>query len=485
MRLAVTLNQTNPPMLALESGLRLVAEQVNASMGWFLSLSRADEVEVVARYRSESLSAIFPEGQRVFGMCRCLHRMLVSQDESLRAHVVECERLARVHENPGDLRYHLSIPVQSGGRPVGMINLVLAEGKRIPEPEMRFLESLGNQFGGALERARLFAETQQALERERRLNEAARAIAEAFDQGAICMLSQERAGLDHVAQHNFRIDLNTFGRSIPGGQSICLQVMESGMSLLIGPDGLSGYLVNEMHSAGVRQLILVPIPMNSLMEGVLVIASQNIESYFDQRELFLVQTLAEQAGVALLKVRLYEEVKRLATIDGLTGLVNRAHFYEIANAELSRVQRYSHSLSVFMVDVDHFKQINDTFGHAVGDQVLQEIARIMKASMRQVDIIGRLGGEEIAVMMPETGLQAALLAAERMRQAIERVDYDTPRGKASATVSIGVVCQKGPDAIDLEELLVRADQALYVAKNEGRNRVVAWKAGLASQKLDA
>lgn len=493
MRLAETLNQTNPPDRALESGLRLVAEQVRAIKGWFLSLNQAGEVEVVARFRPEGLTEMFPEGQRVYGMCRCLHRMLVYRGGPFGAHVVECERLERTYEDTDHPRHHLSIPVQSGGRPVGMINLVLPDERRIPDTEMRFLESLANQFGGALERARLFAETQRALDRERRMNEAARAIAEAFDDGviyqallsyavelsggtggAVSMLSQERAEMTQEATHNFQIDLTTFGNTIPGGQSLCMQVMESGRSIMIGTDGLSGYLVSEMQAAGVQHLMMVPIPMNGLMEGVLTISFDHVEVVFDQRELFLVQTLAEQAGVALEKVRLYDEVRRLATIDGLTGLMTRAYFYERAAAEVERSRRYGNPLSVFMIDVDHFKNINDAFGHVVGDHVLQRIAQICTSSLRAVDLIGRLGGEEIAVLMPETELHAALHAAERLRIAISAVIFETNRGLAGVTISIGVTCVFAEERATLEGIIERADWALYEAKEAGRNQVVAW-----------
>ncbi len=496
MRLAETLNRTNPPERALESGLRLLAEQVNAQAGWFLSLNQSGEVELIAIYRPDLLNRVFPSGQRVFGMCACLHRMLVHQPAAPQAQVVECERLVGISQSDRHPRHHLSIPIQPGGRPVGMINLVLQPGRELSPGEFKLLEVLGDQFGGALERARLFVETQRALERERRLNRAAGAIAGAFDAatiyqallsyavelaggsgGAICMRADGESGLLHVANHNFPLDLDSFGQSIPGGQSVCWQVIQSGRPMAIDSDGLSGYVLTEMKAAGVRQILLAPVAMDGTVEGVLAIASTRDEAVFDPRDFLVIQTLAEQAGVALKKVRLYEEVRRLATVDSLTGLASRAHFLESAQAEFQRSQRYRRSLSVMMIDIDHFKGINDSHGHAIGDQALQAVAAGCRSALRQTDLIGRMGGEEIAVLMPETSVKAAVQVAERLRWTIEKIQVVTPNGKASLTTSVGVASKNRHEKIDFYDLLSRADEALYRAKNEGRTRVVVWRNG--------
>jgi diguanylate cyclase (GGDEF)-like protein len=496
MRLAETLNRTNPPERALESGLRLLAEQVDALAGWFLSLNQSGEVDLIAIYRPDLLHPILPSGQRVFGMCACLHRMLVDRQAMPQAQLVECERLSGLSHSDRHPRHHLSIPIQPGGKPVGMINLVLQPGREISPGEFKLLEVMGDQFGGALERARLFVETQRALERERRVNRAAGAIAGAFDAatiyqallsytvelacgsgGAICMRAEGNSHLVHVANHHFPIDLDSFGKSIPGGQSVCWQVIQSGRPMAIDSDGLSGYVLTEMKEAGVQQILLAPIPMDGTVEGVLAIASTGEHAVFDPRDFMVIQTLAEQAGVVLKKVRLYEEVKRLATVDSLTGLASRAHFIESAETEFRRSLRYRRSLSVMMIDIDHFKGINDSHGHAIGDQALQAVAAGCRSALRQTDLIGRMGGEEIAVLMPETTVRAAVQVAERLRSTIENIQVITPNGKAMLTTSVGVASKNRQEKIDFYDLLSRADEALYRAKKEGRNRVVVWKNG--------
>ena len=162
----------------------------------------------------------------------------------------------------------------------------------------------------------------------------------------------------------------------------------------------------------------------------------------------------------------------LATTDSLTGLSNRRHFFELSERELKRTVRYEKKLSLMMFDIDHFKNINDTHGHDAGDQVLEAVAAKVKAVSRETDILGRIGGEEFAIVMPETELSSALPAAERLRQGVMKMQVETESSIVSLTVSIGVVQLEKEDA-DTASLLKRADSCLYEAKHQGRNRVVA------------
>lgn len=169
--------------------------------------------------------------------------------------------------------------------------------------------------------------------------------------------------------------------------------------------------------------------------------------------------------------RLEEELKRRATTDSLSGLANRAHFMERGEQELQRTRRYGHDLSLMMLDIDFFKQINDSFGHPAGDQVIRSIAEIALACLRDTDLIARMGGEEFAILLPETDLTATLEAAERLRLAIEEHMVTTPEGhRIRFTTSIGVAQYTEHDS-GISDLLKRADKALYNAKHQGRNRV--------------
>ncbi|MDD2344464.1 MAG: GGDEF domain-containing protein, partial [Tolumonas sp.] len=150
---------------------------------------------------------------------------------------------------------------------------------------------------------------------------------------------------------------------------------------------------------------------------------------------------------------------------------NRGHFMQQAEHELTRVVRYGGELSIFMLDVDHFKKINDTYGHKVGDIVLQKLATVCQDTLRVVDIIGRVGGEEFAILLPETNEEEAIRVAERLREAI--ADAKVPLGNGlplSVTVSIGIASLTSKDD-NIDVLLNLADKALYAAKHAGRNRV--------------
>jgi len=168
--------------------------------------------------------------------------------------------------------------------------------------------------------------------------------------------------------------------------------------------------------------------------------------------------------------RLQEELQLMATTDPLTGLLNRRRFLEQAETEFLRSKRYQHELSAVMLDIDHFKSINDTHGHFVGDQVLIAMSRATENLLRDTDILGRWGGEEFVILMPETPLAGAAILAERLRDALAKQTVDTAAGTLRFTISAGVAARGARDA-GTADILQRADTALYAAKHHGRNRV--------------
>jgi len=168
-----------------------------------------------------------------------------------------------------------------------------------------------------------------------------------------------------------------------------------------------------------------------------------------------------------------KELEKMATTDSLTGLVNRGHFMTLAEAEIQRSLRYARPLSILMIDADRFKNINDTHGHDIGDKVLQALGATLESVLRSTDTAGRIGGEEFALMLPETALPAAMALAERLRQTVEQKSIPMSGGPPiSFTVSIGVAELTDPSQ-GIDDLLKRADQALYQAKSSGRNRVAS------------
>jgi diguanylate cyclase (GGDEF)-like protein len=166
-----------------------------------------------------------------------------------------------------------------------------------------------------------------------------------------------------------------------------------------------------------------------------------------------------------------QQLEQLATLDSMTGLFNRRHFLTLAEAEWDRFQRYHRSLTMLMLDVDHFKQVNDRYGHAVGDEVIRAVSLACHESKRAPDLIGRVGGEEFALLLPETDLVSAGVVAERIRSKVEAQTIANPRGNVRVTVSIGMApATLGMSSI--HALMQAADRELYRAKELGRNRVV-------------
>lgn len=188
----------------------------------------------------------------------------------------------------------------------------------------------------------------------------------------------------------------------------------------------------------------------------------------------ILSIFAKQIGISLERARLFAEVQSLALTDPLTGLSNRRSLFELGKIEFSRAHRMNRPFCCMMLDLDHFKQVNDKYGHQVGDEVLQEFARRCKCSVREIDLVGRYGGEEIIILLPETDLKTGLQVAERLRKSIAETPITVAGHELTLTTSIGVA-HLDENTLQLNTLVARADQALYIAKHKGRNRVAVSK----------
>jgi diguanylate cyclase (GGDEF)-like protein len=186
----------------------------------------------------------------------------------------------------------------------------------------------------------------------------------------------------------------------------------------------------------------------------------------------LAEWLASQAAVALDNARLHDIVQRQAITDDLTGLVNRRRFIEALDAEIERARRFGAALTIVLADLDNFKQVNDEFGHHGGDVVLRVFADLIRSHVRDVDVSGRIGGEEFAILLPDTDAAGAARVAERMRTSLNEVAIPLSEGSAIHVASSFGVAELAPDQSG-DDLLRAADTALYRAKDEGKNRVVA------------
>lgn len=230
----------------------------------------------------------------------------------------------------------------------------------------------------------------------------------------------------------------------------------------------------------------VPLKVHDKIIGMLALDSIQ-PCRFSQDHSRVAAAFADQVAIALENTRLFEETQWLAIHDSLTGIYNRRHFMSLAWAEFQRSIRYETPLSAIMLDIDHFKNVNDTYGHLTGDQVLQFIARLCEKNLRINDLISRYGGEEFLILLPETRattssakdlarpteIEPAKIVAERLRMAVEGATITTDRGDIKLTISLGIA-ELSAETRNIEQLIDHADLALLDAKGQGRNRVVIW-----------
>ena len=182
------------------------------------------------------------------------------------------------------------------------------------------------------------------------------------------------------------------------------------------------------------------------------------------------RTIFKYIGGGNIEAAYHDEIYRLTTVDGLTQIFNRRYFEETLEREISRCNRYGRKASLVLMDVDHFKQINDTYGHLAGDYVLKQIASTIRTKVRREDIFARYGGEEFALLLPEVDHKGAVLLAEKARKLVEQQHFEFDKQKIPVTVSLGV-STLGASQRDPADLIRQADGKLYEAKSTGRNRV--------------
>ncbi|MCL2689683.1 MAG: sensor domain-containing diguanylate cyclase [Chitinispirillia bacterium] len=224
-----------------------------------------------------------------------------------------------------------------------------------------------------------------------------------------------------------------------------------------------------------NSIIAIPLEAAGKLYGVLSLAEKNRDHKFCKADIELLTMFAQHAAMSVRTVLLLEKAQHQAQTDSLTGLYNHRRFFEMAEAEIQRSTKQQQSLCAMMFDIDFFKQVNDTFGHSTGDQVLTSIAALCRQIFRESDIVGRYGGEEFAVLLPETDIETAKEAAERIRRGVEEMRFATDKGAFSISISAGIASLSASNPT-LGELLHRADEALYEAKHNGRNKICVWKA---------
>lgn len=272
---------------------------------------------------------------------------------------------------------------------------------------------------------------------------------------------------------------------LAGGTRLSIMMMFFGV-LLLGSFRLAKrwfYLISGATNFGYAYVLYLAFTDPDISRGV----TESVELIQILMFVFLTTIFARTgAGIAELQIRLHDEnaeleantdrIRELAIRDELTGLYNRRHIMEMLREQKMLADTGGYSFVIGYVDLDHFKKVNDTWGHGVGDAVLKRFAGILHASLRDVDYAGRLGGEEFVIVLTRTRLAEALIVTERIRHALETTDFRDVQPGLAVTTSIGVTAYASPEA--LEDMLSRADGFLYQSKQNGRNRVTHGEAGL-------
>ena len=275
------------------------------------------------------------------------------------------------------------------------------------------------------------------------------------DCGRVMMRKGTNGALSEAARAG---NVTAYMAAVQAAESAALKAGEAAETQISGANALA----RPLHA---------PEPEEGVL-GVISIARPGLPFTDRQRELFAY--LASQAAISIENVDLHETIQRQAVTDELTGLFNHRRFQEVMTAEVERTRRFGQELGLIMLDIDNFKRVNDTYGHLQGDLVLREVARVLRESSREIDEPARYGGEEMAVALPQTGIEGAFEFAERVRQRIEALQLPLldAEGTLRVTASFGAASLPHSAKLDKDALVAAADAALYRAKRSGKNRTV-------------
>jgi len=386
----------------------------------------------------------------------------------------------------------IDVPIEYGGKVMGVVVIESEEKNAFDQNDFELLTIASEQAALALNNARLYQGVLNSAEHQAILYRVSQEIIKAgldleqvyqsihqateqlmpADSFVISVLDKKADEID--AAYLYDQGTRTEAQRVPIGQGLSGHIIATGKPLLLSDYRVQGELEdihvfhfgNESH---VRSLLAVPLLLGQEVTGML--SAQTYKTYdYTQEDQQLLEMLAAYAAIAIDNARLFSEIQRLAITDSLTGAFNRRHFISAAQKELARAQRYNHPVALMMLDLDYYKEINDTYGHNVGDQALRQITQLCQEGIREVDILARYGGDEFIILLPETTLDQAAEIAERLRSNMESSQIEIDSITISTTLSIGVSGTVNKHT-ELTELLKWADVALYKAKQAGRNRV--------------
>lgn len=388
--------------------------------------------------------------------------------------------LAKVLETKSEI----AVPLMVRDDLVGVLDLQSDQPDHFSGEMIDLLTLFSTQASMALENARLHSLERRRAEQLEAINAVARQTTAVVDLDElltiVCHVLLEWFRVDHVAvlmvegetlrlrAHEGHLTPSfTMGAKLSPGAGLAARALTTGRSVIENEvAGVEGYVAG---FAETQSEICVPLIFFGEKLGVLALDSARKHA-FDAEDKQPLESVADICAAAIQNASNFDRMKQLAYVDGLTGIHNRRFFEMRIVEELERAGRFQGRMSVIMVDIDNFKKLNDEFGHLLGDEILRSVSSILKQQLRKMDMVCRYGGDEFAVLIPETTGEGALRVAEKLRRQIETHDF--PGVPRPVTISCGVA-DYPTHGVTRDEVVAAADTALYTAKQAGRNRVAA------------
>ncbi|MFW5967387.1 MAG: diguanylate cyclase [Persicimonas sp.] len=396
-----------------------------------------------------------------------------------------------------DVAHFAGVPVIEKGHLRGVLCVDRREGKAFSSADIAVVEEAAAYILRAVENERIFTSIEKTkyelgrfFEASRRLNgvltpdevyevalESIDDIVE-YDFAAVTLVDEESGAhrieaVDRAEDFDERVD-EWAGRSFEPNNGLVSMAIKNGHYLPYGGrvrDREPLIFSQEERLRDVDSMLILPLMVHDEAIGTLVVCHRAADQFGSQRREML-EVVGNQVAISLQNARLYSRMQQMATTDGLTGLDNHRSFQSKLEETIARHRRTEEPFGLILTDIDHFKEVNDTYGHPVGDEVLRQVSRVFKESLREVDVPCRYGGEEFAIILEDTDRKTALEVAERLRTEISALEFQSPQGPFQCTISLGVSIWP-TDGTEKQPLIDVTDRALYHSKEHGRDRVTS------------
>ncbi|NRA35808.1 MAG: diguanylate cyclase [Polyangiaceae bacterium] len=475
--------------LTLEHTLDLLRRSLglrSAVLMWLDSAGRHLHIREISTESKQIDPGPFSAAEGIFAAALSNRRAVSMSGDKAGRHVP-------YYGSPREVSYVRALPLLEHNAPRGLLVADRKEAEPLTDDEMALFESVSRYIMRTIENERIFVQLERSKVEQGKLYRAVNLLADATSEVEVI-----EAGVSSAREFtafDFAV-VTLFDRS-QSRHEICAASGE-GTEELIGRtfrhnSGLVAMAVANQHplpyrghydsarqtvfSKGLRPpplpgLLVIPMVVQNNVLGTLVLGSEQRDAFGESVRPIL-EVLASHIAVSLSNARMVKRLENLATTDGMTGLLNKRSLTDLAEAKIRAAVRFGRPLSVLVCDIDHFKKVNDTYGHDVGDVVIKGFADVLKRTKRDTDLVARFGGEEFVFVCEETESDGAVLLAERIRTELEATTFHSAGGAIKVTCSVG--CATFPLAgSDWASMFKATDEALYVSKRTGRNRVSCW-----------